>query len=241
MSSTTKQRIERKYSVAEEQLANAVETLSQYLPVHHHAGQHDWSTLRTIYLDSPDHRAYHEYLQDLPVRRKIRIRQYGIGGHFESLSWVELKEKRRNVSRKWRFRCHSEEVTKLLRGKNILKHLYELNNAGVKATYTLIREMIAELHLTPKVKMEYERVAFQSAEDQTIRVTLDRNLSYQAAGNGKAGALDGLVLEFKHNGTRPDWMQTLPAQLGVQRKKRFSKFGRSMNRIAKLPGQEAKA
>jgi len=239
--STTSQRIERKYPLPDAMLGLAIARLSEILPIHHYAGDHDWSSIRTTYLDTPDFSAYHDYLVRMPIRKKIRIRQYGANGSFGDLCWVEIKIKNHRVSLKRRFCCRKPELVSLMRGEDILDHIVGCNEGDVAQTYKAIRSMIIEQGLRPAVRLDYERLAFQGPDSQSFRMTLDRNLRFVSGCGGYSGVLEGLVIESKHHGEEPEHLREMRRSLGLKRAKRFSKFARSVQRIFDLQEQEGLA
>ncbi len=232
--STTSQRVERKYPLAEEMLDEAVARLAELLPIRRYSDHDDWSSLRTTYLDTPDGRCYQEYLRDMPVRRKIRVRQYGTNGDFGETCWVELKVKQRNVGIKRRFACGVGDVGRLLAGEDVLEAVLPRNEGDVTPIYRMIRAMIVDDGLLPVVRVDYRRLSFQREDDPHIRLTLDRGLRFRSATQDQHGELEGLVFEVKHNGVKPAWLPALRAALGLKRRRQFSKFARSMNQLEKL-------
>ena len=80
----------------------------------------------------------------------------------------------------------------------------------------------------------YERLSFQWADDPALRVTLDREIGFTSSCREFDGHLAGLIVEVKHHGDCPDWLSWLQEQLGLERQKRFSKFGRGMKQLLKL-------
>lgn len=235
--STTSQRVERKYPLPDAMLERAIARLSELLPIHRYAANHDWSSIRTTYLDTPDFAAYQEYLVRMPLRRKIRIRQYGVDGMFGDLYWVEMKIKNHRVSLKRRFCCRKPDLVLLMRGEDILDRIVACNEGDVAQTYTAIRSMIIEQGLRPAVRLDYERMAFQGPDSHGFRITLDRNLRFVSACGGYSGVLDGLVIESKHHGEEPEHLREMRKSLGLKRAKRFSKFARSVQRILDLQAQ----
>jgi SPX domain protein involved in polyphosphate accumulation len=230
---TTNRRVEVKYPLAEDRQDAAISAMMDVLPIYRYTGTHDWSHIRTLYLDTPDLQCYDEYLKALPIRRKIRIRQYGVGREFEDKCWVEIKVKNYRLSLKRRFCCLLEDVEDLISGKDILSRARPFNDEDIKPTYDVIRAMIAERGLLPAVRVDYERLSFQQPDDPRIRMTLDRNVRYRSARNDHAGRLPGLIVEVKHNGVRPNWLPGLRMNLGLKRVKRFSKFARSLRALHK--------
>lgn len=231
---TTSQRVERKYPLTDDRMDAAMQELSAMLPVYRYNGAHDWSSIRTVYLDTEDHACYQEYLQDLPVRQKIRIRQYGVDGRFDDICWVEMKVKNKTLSLKRRFRCSVADVSMLLKGADVLDRIRRQNDSDVAHTYKLIRSAIVDRKLLPMVRVDYQRLSFQRPDDSTLRLTLDQQLRFCSATRDYQGELEGCVIEVKFTGTKPAWLIPLREKLELKRELRFSKFARSMKRIHKL-------
>jgi len=229
--STTSQRVERKYPLPDPLLEAAVAELCKLLPIYRYAGSHDWSSIRTTYLDTDDMQCYKDYQENLPVRRKIRIRQYGVGGRFDDVCWVEIKLKNRNISLKRRFRCLTSELRLLMNGRDILDRIVQENETDVAKTYQTIRSMILDQHLGPVVRVDYERLSFQPVDCNGLRLTLDRDVRFCSACLSYQGPLEGLIVEVKHNGIKPAWFPQLRENLGLRRARRFSKFARSMKQV----------
>lgn len=237
---TTAQRCERKFPLCVAVLEDAIQYCRAFLPVHHFAGPHDWSNIRTTYLDTLDGLCYREYVDDVPIRRKVRIRQYGANGKYEALCWVELKLKHESLSLKRRFCCRKEDVPAFLQGKDIIEQIGPEHDPKNRQAYKMVRAAVMDMHLLPVVRVDYDRIAFQNPNDATLRMTLDRNLRFCSASREYQGRLEGLVLEVKHAGDKPAWLADLRAQLGLKRVYRYSKFGRCMKRLNKLKAAEGR-
>lgn len=237
---TTNRRVEIKYPLAEDQLRAAMAAMQELLPIYRYTGTHDWSRIRTLYLDTRDFQCYDEYLRALPIRRKIRIRQYGVGRDFEDRCWVEIKVKNYKLSMKRRFCCLLSDVQDLLAGQDIIKRARAFNEEDIERTYKAIRSMILDRGLVPAVRVDYERLSFQRPDQPGIRMTLDRNVRYTSTTHDYTGRLAGLIVEVKHSGVRPEWLPGLRTNLGMKRVKRFSKFARSLRALHKLGDFEVK-
>ncbi len=231
---TTSQRLERKYPLAEEMLAPVSHALAERLPLRCYQPGVEWSSLRTIYLDTTDMGCYQEYLQALPVRQKIRIRQYGVDGHFDNRCWVEMKIKNHGVSLKNRFRCLTEHLPPMLAGQDITAAVRDHNEPEGCRIYHAIRGFMMERDLRPAVRVDYERLSFGREDDPSVRVTLDRQVRFCSATREYAGTLEGLVLEVKYAGDRPAWLPELKTALELKRQLRFSKFARSARQLEKM-------
>ncbi|GMU24571.1 MAG: hypothetical protein AMXMBFR13_46450 [Phycisphaerae bacterium] len=231
---TTTQRVERKYPLPTERLNEAVDELTRVVPIFRYSELSEWSSIRTTYLDSLDFQCYQEYLQDLPIRRKIRIRQYGVAGKYSDFCWFELKLKNGSLSLKRRFRCALDQIPAVMKGDSLLEQVQPHNTTDVRQAFHLVRTAIAQQRLLPVVRVEYERLSFQDATDSGLRITLDRDVRFCSSCRRFAGELEGLVLEVKHNGDRPDWLPGMRERLELKRALRFSKFGRCMKALQGL-------
>jgi SPX domain protein involved in polyphosphate accumulation len=238
LASTTSERIERKYALPDFMLDDAVNAIERILPIYRYNGSSNWTSIRTTYLDTLGFQCYQDYLQKLPVRKKIRIRQYGLNGRFDGIYWVEIKVKNHRLSMKQRFRCGAGELTLFMQENKVRERIIQQNKFDVAHTYDMIYAMIHNQGLGPAVQVQYERLAFQPEGRSDLRVTLDRDIQFQCPQQIHRAALQGLVLEVKHNGGIPDWMSELRAILGLRRVKRFSKFARSIRRLTELRGLE---
>ena len=98
--------------------------------------------------------------------------------------------------------------------------------------------MILDQGLTPAGRLDYERLAFQPDGSDGLRLTLDRNVRFCSSCLKHRGPLEGLIMEVKHNGTKPPWFPELREKLGLRRARRFSKFARSIGQLNKLRESE---
>lgn len=231
---TTSQRVERKYPLCVIVKEEAINALRAIRPVYRYDSSGDWSSIRTTYLDTLNFQCYQEYLQDLPIRRKVRIRQYGVNGRFGDTCWFEMKLKNERVSMKRRFQCSLEDAARMLKGENILDRIGPAGGPDLRRAYHLIFGAITEQELVPVVRVDYERISFQDPADPNLRLTLDRQLRFCSASREHRGRLEGLVLEIKYTGDQPAWLPILEQRISMKRIIRYSKFGRAMKRLAKL-------
>jgi hypothetical protein len=239
VSATTSERIERKYPVCVAVLDNVVHEMKAIRPIYRY-GPGDWSSIRTTYLDTVGYQCYQEYLQDLPVRRKVRIRQYGVNGKFDDTCWFEVKLKNARVSMKRRFRCTLQAAARLLKGENVLDEIGPADGSDLRHAYHLVRGAVMDQNLAPVVRVDYERISFQSPDDLEVRITLDRQVRFRSAARDHQGRLEGLVLEVKYTGQRPLWLPEVQERLGMKRELRYSKFGRSMKLLSKMRDREGR-
>ena len=125
-------RRERKFPLTQDRWDGVAECAASYLPTQKYDGVHSITCIRTTYLDTPRLDSYREYLECRPIRKKIRIRQYGYDGVFEERCWVEIKIKRYAETLKRRFCCSNGGVVALLAGEDIIEEVLRPSAAADK-------------------------------------------------------------------------------------------------------------
>ncbi len=226
-------RREEKFPLEPGDWERVVQCAEQYLPVEEFDGAHRVANIQTTYLDSADLQSYREYVEARPVRKKIRIRQYGYEGRFNGRCWVEIKIKRYEDSLKRRFCCSSEALLDLMSGRDIASQVNEANAQREEANeiYEAARKLILDNTLRPVVRVDYERMAFQSDSLPRTRITVDRRIRFRAAGQTAACSHLGTLLEVKYRGREPEWLGEFLHVLSVLEPSRFSKFARAIRAL----------
>ena len=221
-------RIERKYILKPQKFDEVIETVQQYIPVYTYNGGKSVTNMRTIYLDNRNFDLYMDYLHQKPLRYKIRIRQYGYDGFFPQECWVELKEKRYKVTHKKRFRMRMELLRDFLNGDDVLKPvqaLYKKRHAeALTNVYRTIQHLLVVNEFRPVHEVTYERMAFQPPRDDSVRLTLDRNIEMVRWESERRARVDMGVLESKIARGKPVELNEMICELQAERRKRLSKF-----------------
>lgn len=226
------ERLEQKYPLAARFWHDATRGAADFLPVERFDGVHDLVNVRTTYLDSKDLQSYREYVNESPVRRKLRIRQYGYDGRTNGVCWVEIKIKNHGVSLKQRFRCTVDDVSSMLAGQDIAETVARQNDNQVQAlrVYASARESILKHDLRPVLSVLYERMAFQSPTDAEVRLTVDRRIQFKTFGSTTADH-HGVVLEAKFAQQEPVWLGAFLGRLQLEESQRFSKYARGVGKL----------
>ena len=136
--------------------------------------------IRTTYLENDDFLIYHMKKGRKKKRYKIRIREYGRFGEFESLVWIELKEKINGQGYKSRFKIDRKYINDFIKGKDVFNYIKK-RNKGIELDYLLvlyrqIQDLIVQNNLYPRLVMQYQRLALQRKGSQAMRLTFDYNL-----------------------------------------------------------------
>lgn len=184
-------------------------------------------TVRSIYFDSSNFEYYHEKIEGIKIRKKLRIRGYDSEAD-KKLIFLEIKNKYNNFIGKNRAPLLFDNLEGLLKTKSI--DSYTLTNNGyvdsVKDGEKFIHHILRS-GLRPTILIVYEREAFFSKFDKSLRITFDKNLRYFS--HPKLANLyfdkdldlatpNHFVLELKFNNGYPRWLQDIVQEFNLYRR-----------------------
>jgi len=196
--------------------------------------EHPVSYTRTTYFDTAD-AAYLGSSTGEPARR-LRVRQYAAAARpdeppvFSGVGFIELKQHLGASRTKIRLAATSDEMATLLKDPRAAV-------AGAPANHplTVVARELAIPTMGPRLSTWYRRVHLV-LPDAMVRLTLDEGLQFcrpQAVGRAGMPAAPGprdvvaafgsRILEVKHAGTLPPWIQQLLAAFRPA-PEHFSKF-----------------
>jgi len=205
---------------------------------------------RTIYLDNRDLDSFRDNIEGIRPRFKVRIRQYKpTGGEWEDTAFVELKIKKEDgFTKKVRIRIPAGLVPYISDGHEIKLGDYlsiinkDITKIELWKRVLAINTTIAKYNFRKQLVVEYNRRAYSNDE---IRVTIDDSLKYYNFSDIEDGLIesildsdnwkdnyktvkkikdnDYMILEVKHTGTVPGWLEDLMDETKVKGVK-FSKY-----------------
>jgi SPX domain protein involved in polyphosphate accumulation len=240
-------RIEDKYVISSEYEQDLLERLASHMIPSYLNDDTKYTLIESIYFDSSDFCLFQQHFKKIPERYKLRIRRYAPNGIWENQDLlVELKCKKRGISQKTRFKISTEQLDALCAGK-LLMISHECHERNLDLPAGLLKKRIVEVNnlikryeLRPVMKVGYKRYAFEMGG---VRATLDRDLQahhlYNPSENIKNKIREQsvwerakknlkkynhekrMVLEIKHSGKIPKWMETYPIMAA---KTSFSKY-----------------
>ncbi|MFC1694261.1 VTC domain-containing protein [Candidatus Latescibacterota bacterium] len=183
-----KMKYEYKYCIPNEQLPEIRKRISPFLEHDSNMkfGGTEGYTVRSIYFDTPRYDFYHEKIEGLKQRKKLRIRGYN---EYNQNNIVYLEIKKKNEKRIYKNRAAVPycDLEKLLMTGDIEKYI--LSDDGSKIPVENAQRFLFNIHkltLLPAVLVIYEREAFQGKFDHSLRITFDKNLRsaiYPCLGN----------------------------------------------------------
>jgi hypothetical protein len=181
-------------------------------------------TVRSIYLDTGNLSFYHEKLQGLKERKKLRIRGYNEFAPAAQV-FLEIKRKTGRAVTKYRSLLPYENLLPFLESGEVDKYVpvwpereQDRENA---------RRFLFHYHmqaLRPTVSILYEREAFFFKFDHRLRITFDKNLRAKSTATFdclfseaqlRRAFPNHFILEVKTNSGIPFWLQVILNRLDL--------------------------
>ena len=195
------QRHEIKYLLSLRQQSALLSAMAPYMVI----DEYGHSSIRNLYLDTPDFRLIRRSLEKPVYKEKLRIRSYGRAGNGDTV-FVELKKKYCSVVYKRRLTLPQSQALACVNGAIPWP---DTQIGGELAYSTQFYQT-----LVPAVFLSYERDAYHGVEDTGFRVTFDTDIRYRREELtldsdpwGKPLLKAGQVLmELKIAGGLPQWM-----------------------------------
>ncbi|HMU42929.1 MAG TPA: polyphosphate polymerase domain-containing protein [Ignavibacteriaceae bacterium] len=233
-------RIEHKYYLSESDIYNFKKEMMPFVKYDTFALAHEDRnyTVRSVYYDSDSMQFYHEKIDGLKVRKKLRIRGYN-DFHGEKVVYIEIKRKSDCYVWKNRAPLLFSDISKFFNGDSIEdliltadKNSYAITDAK-KFLYHYFKD---QLH--PTALISYEREAMFGAMNDRLRITIDKNLRYlispvisdlfneaklQYVFNGT------FILEIKSDYGYPVWLRDLLSRHQLRRSA-ISKYTLSLDK-----------
>ena len=211
-------RFELKYIVEERVALGIRDWVRSYLDLDEHGATRPNLSypVHSIYLDSPDLKLYQATVNGDKNRFKLRLRFYE--NRPDAPVFLEIKRRMNNSISKQRSRVRADVVGSLLAG-----HLPEPDHLVSQEPKQLVAlqrfcQLANELRAQPRTHVAYLREAWISREDNSVRVTMDREVMTETdpvarlvpeMTNPVLVFGDRVVLELKFTGRFPDWFKEL--------------------------------
>lgn len=135
-------------------------------------------TVRSIYFDTHHLDYYHEKLDGLKNRKKIRIRGYNELTD-KSIAVLEIKRKIGDFIDKTRSLFFYQDLYELLCSGNIEEFILSKDKLNIEEAKRFFFHVTKNI-VIPTSLVVYDREAFFSKFDSNIRITFDKNLRYKS-------------------------------------------------------------
>ncbi|NNC82300.1 MAG: polyphosphate polymerase domain-containing protein [Flavobacteriales bacterium] len=227
-------RFEIKYIVPESKIKNLREMLKPFVrPDKYILDRNRRSyTVRSVYFDTPDLLYYREKIEGVPYRLKLRIRTYNTPRQNAKV-FFEIKRKHRIPMTKDRASYSMDQTMHFLRmGEvdDVVEQEDPRSDNTKRFLYHLHRD-----NLHPTVLVVYDREAYESVFDNSVRITLDKRLRSAVVRDVEEiyredllSVMQGFfILEVKYNKKYPEWMRLIVNSLDLKQQA-ASKYCMSM-------------
>jgi hypothetical protein len=183
-------------------------------------------TVRSLYYDSGQHDFYHDKVDGVTARKKVRIRGYNLIRD-DDLVYLEIKRKYGVFIDKQRIPVAGRNLAALLATRDIERYVRSLPNFDHAQEEA--RQFFYQLYahrLQPQLVIVYDREAYFGRFDQRLRLTFDKGVRFCSGPTVEAlfsdrpltmALTDHFVLEIKFHSGLPEWIRTLVTEFQLQR------------------------
>lgn len=217
-------RFELKYIISEETAQQVRDFVRAYLELDENGvGKPNYSyPVHSLYLDSDDLKTYWSTINGDKNRFKLRLRFYS--SHADSPVFFEIKRRMNNCILKQRGAVRRDCVDGLLAGQLPQReHLIaresesELQSKHLMALENFCR-LMSEIQAGPKVHIAYYREAYVPSDDNSARLTMDRDVRSEPELTARLSTEmiqpvlvwdRDVVLELKFTNRFPEWFRDL--------------------------------
>lgn len=220
------QRLEYKYLISAQQALLVREFVRSHLELDEYGvNQPDCSyTIHSLYLDSDGLKTYWDTINGNKNRFKLRLRYYT--QEPDAPVFFEIKRRVNDAILKQRGGVRRDAVTQLLAGQLPgPEHLLTCQPKQMVAVQRFCQLML-EIQARPKAHVTYRREAWISTHDNSVRVTLDRDVRVAPESTTRLQVDMGehvrpfggqVILELKFTNRFPRWFQDLVETFGFIR------------------------
>lgn len=168
-------RHEFKYIITEETAAQVLEAIGPHMKRDRHTNEAANYRISSLYFDTTENLFHEEYLRAEQFRQKLRLRVYNQPTLLDPC-FFEIKKKFKGFVSKRRAKLTLGATYAWLEGRMTLEELCHTfpKEAPVIREINFLR---SHYHLEPRVVISYLRQAHVGIFDETLRVTMDRQLS----------------------------------------------------------------
>jgi len=239
-------RYELKYVIDEGLVRPLREFASSYLVPDEHAdpANNCEYQVHSLYLDSPTLALCRATMQGHKNRFKLRIRFYDLEA--DSPAFFEIKQRVSNVILKQRAKVRRSAARELLAGHWPEPSYLVADNGNGGNDYGALQRFCSlrdTIHARGRAFVSYMREAYVTPNDDSIRVTFDRQISgrsYQGSFDITTASkpvfprIDGPVLELKFTDRFPNWMREMVTAFDLERTS-MAKYVSCVRKLAAIP------
>ena len=222
----TFKRYEIKYMLSLKQQERLLDLMKSYMRL----DQYGKTTIRNIYYDNDNYRLIRRSMEKPLYKEKLRIRSYKKSKP-DSTVFVEIKKKYDHIVYKRRVCMSEQEATNWL-SKDIEPQLQNQITNEINYFKKYYQ------HLSPKVLLSYNRMAYYDLQGSDFRITFDDNILARTIDislkSEVYGTLlleeDQVLMEVKCSGGMPMWLVKFLSEEKIY-KTSFSKYGKAYEKL----------
>ncbi len=221
-------RLEYKFLVPADRIDELRNSISPFVLLDEYAAREDNNeyTVHSIYFDTMKLDDYHDKLAGLKIRKKLRIRGYNVIDR-NSVVFLEVKRKYENHISKNRAPLLHSNLEEILKTSDCEKYLFKRKNfLDAKNDACKFFYLSKIKNCSPVILINYEREAYFSKNDSTLRITFDKKLrstpfpkisDLYSDEHLKYGMPGSFILEIKFFNGFPSWLQTIIRRYELKR------------------------
>ncbi len=218
-------RFEQKYIIGEEVALRIRDFVHAYLELDENSvGKPEFSyPVHSLYLDSDELKTYWATINGTKNRYKLRLRYYSDPAN--APVFFEIKQRMNNCIKKQRGGVRRDAVESLLAGQlPDPSHLVTTDPRHLVAVQNFSRLML-DIGARPKAHIAYLREAYVPHDDNSARLTLDREVRSEPELTARLSTQmtdpilvwgKDVVLELKFTNRFPDWFRELVRVFGLR-------------------------
>jgi len=220
------QRLELKYLISERKALAVREFVRCYLDVDEYgANSEDFSyDIHSLYLDSDDLKTYWDTINGNKNRYKLRIRYYD--ERSDSPVFFEIKRRMNDAILKQRAGARREAAAEILEGYLPDPSMLISDQPKYWVGVQRFCHLMVDIQAKPKGHIAYRREAWVTTHDNSVRVTMDRQVRFEPRFKASFSTQmknpvypfhPYVILELKFTGRYPNWLGELVRAFNLQR------------------------
>lgn len=237
-------RFEFKYLLRPDQERAIKRALSRYMirdPIAA-ATKNGWYEVLSLYFDSPRYYYYHEKIDGVKRRKKLRFRTYRVDGDPSDRVFFEIKRKDDAIIMKDRFFAPRDQFVQFNSDIDGYGQFIEIYGRGTSVAEEYAHE-VRFRSVAPRLLVAYEREPFFGKFNQNVRITFDRKIRARETdrlwyqGDEYIDISRGAtVMELKFSGVLPVYIHDLIREFDLSRIA-YSKYCRGIEGCGSLSYQ----
>ena len=216
-------RHELKYRISESKAAAIAQFIKPHLHLDHYCRSRPNGAypIVSLYLDSATLQLCRQTLEGNKNRFKLRVRSYTDEDDYPC--FFEIKRRMNTIIIKNRALVMRDDLARLFSGLALARQDYDTDEETLKQFQFYVKSIGAR----PVMRICYMRRAYEGDSENRVRVTFDRQLSYNLtttpdvsfnSQGWQLNSLNGVILEIKFTDRYPAWLSRMVKYFDLQQR-----------------------